>query len=769
MIGDSMTLRKKTLLIIGVTLACLVTFLYATSSALLIAGFASVEEQDTSKNVQRAQEALSDDIAQLNTMTRDWAWWDDTYEFVEDANPDYIKANPTDVTLAGLRLNLIIYANSSNGIVFEKGLDVQNKKELPVPESVRDLLRQDSILFQHRDEQSSIGGIVLLPEGPMLISSYPILTSEWKGPIHGTLIFGRYLDAEEIKRLADITHLSLTMQRYGDAKMPDDFRAAAASFSDDGLIIVKPLSEQSIAGYSLLKDIYGKPALLLRVDMPRAIYGQGQASVNYLFISLFVVGLIFGGMTLWLLEKLVLSRLAHFNSEVSRIGRSAELSGRVTAEGEDELSGLGVAINRMLEALEHSQEKRREIEEELKKHRDRLEELVEERTSELRAANKQLELGILERKKAEEAVKKSEEKYRSLVESNEDSIYMVDRNCNYLFVNPKHLGRLGIGDYRGRNYQDCHWATETDRFRQSITHIFETGKSEQHEHEFRGKWFLRTLSPVKDPETRRVTAVTVVSTDITARKKAEEIHLENERLAFANKAKSEFLANMSHELRTPLNSIIGFSELMKQKTAGELNNKQERYVDNVLTSSNFLLNLINDVLDLSKVEAGKIELVLERISVPVVINETLTLIKEKASKHNVLIKKELDPDIDFIEADKQRVKQILFNLLSNAVKFSKKEGGTVTITAKSEGEMAKISVSDTGIGIKQENIGKLFKEFGQVDAEISKKYGGTGLGLAISKKLVELHGGKITVESRYGEGSTFTFTLPIQGNKEEIK
>ena len=759
MIGDSLSLRKKTLLFTGVTLACLVVFLYLTSSALIINGFTDVEKQNTIKNVQRAQEALLDDIAQLSTMTRDWAWWDDTYEFIEDANPEYINANPTDETLAGLRLNLIIYVNSSGEVVFGKGFDVEDKKELPIPESVKELLHRDSELLAHTEEQSGISGIALLPEGPMIISSYPILTSEWKGPVRGTLIFGRYLDEKEIERLAEITRLSFTIQRYSDPQLQDDINAL--SFSDSEQIIVKPQSEQYIEGYSVLKDIFGKPALLLRVNMQRAIYGQGLASVRYLFFSLIVVGVIFGGMTLWLIEKMVLSRLSSLDHDIRRIGKSADLSGRVVTEGKDELSSLGSSLNKMLEDLEHSNEKRRQAEEELKKHRDQLEELVRGRTAELESSNKQLRFSILETEKADEALKNSEEKYRSLVESNEDSIYMVDRDCNYIFINPRHLSRLGIGDYRGRNYSDCHWAAVTDRFRQGVDQVFHTGKPEQHEHEFRGKWFLRTMSPLKDQKTKAVTAVTVVSTEITHRKKAEEIRLENERLDSANRAKSEFLANMSHELRTPLNSIIGFSELMKQKTAGELNNKQERYMENVLSSSNFLLNLINDVLDLSKVEAGKIELVLERISVPVVLNETINLIKEKASKNKVILKKELDPELDFIEADKQRVKQILFNLLTNAVKFSKSEGGTISITTKKEGDMAHFSVADTGIGIKNEDIGKLFTEFEQVNVEISKKYGGTGLGLAISKKLVELHGGAITVESRYGEGTIFTFTLPI--------
>jgi len=256
--------------------------------------------------------------------------------------------------------------------------------------------------------------------------------------------------------------------------------------------------------------------------------------------------------------------------------------------------------------------------------------------------------------------------------------------------------------------------------------------------------------------------------EITERKKAENLRIENERLVAADNAKSEFLSSMSHELRTPLSASIGFSELLKMSVAGELNEKQKHYVDNILESNQFLLTLINDILDLSKIEAGKIELVPKILSVPVTINETLSLIKEKAMSHNVILKTEFDPELDFIEADKQRFKQVLFNLLSNAVKFSKEEGGTVTITAKKEGDMAKFSVSDTGIGIKEEIINKLFQKFEQLGSSISKKYGGTGLRLAITKQLVELHGGKIWAQSRYGEGSTFTFLLPIETKKMGI-
>lgn len=236
---------------------------------------------------------------------------------------------------------------------------------------------------------------------------------------------------------------------------------------------------------------------------------------------------------------------------------------------------------------------------------------------------------------------------------------------------------------------------------------------------------------------------------------------------FKSKAKLEFLANMRHTLRTPLNSIIGFSELLEQKVAGGLNEKQERYVDNILTNSKQLLDLITDVFDMIRIETGNMELIIEQFSVHNAIDETLTLIKEKAAKRNVILKKELDPRLDIIDADKNKFSQILLNLLDNAVKFSKDYGGTVTITTKKLDDIAQFSVSDTGIGISEKDMEKLFKAYEKLDLGISKKYEGTGLGLVISKYLVEMHGGKIAVVSKFGEGSTFTFLLPLK-QKEEL-
>jgi len=243
--------------------------------------------------------------------------------------------------------------------------------------------------------------------------------------------------------------------------------------------------------------------------------------------------------------------------------------------------------------------------------------------------------------------------------------------------------------------------------------------------------------------------------------KIQKINLENEGLIHASRTKSEFMMAMSHELRTPLNSIIGFSDILKRKDFGELNKIQEKYIDNIQLSGKNLLMIVNDILDLSKVEADKIDLSIEKMSIVDVINISIAIIKDIAQQKNIKIITEIDPGLDFIEADKDRIRQVLFNILNNSIKFSRPDG-TVTITARKEGDMAHISVSDIGIGIKEEDIGKLFKEFEQLDKGASRQYGGTGLGLVISKKLIELHGGRIWVKSKYGEGTTFTFTLPIK-------
>ena len=239
-----------------------------------------------------------------------------------------------------------------------------------------------------------------------------------------------------------------------------------------------------------------------------------------------------------------------------------------------------------------------------------------------------------------------------------------------------------------------------------------------------------------------------------------EIQEKSRQLEIANKHKSDFLANMSHELRTPLNAVIGFSEVLQQGMVGELNEKQGEYINYIHTSGSHLLSLINDILDLSKVEAGRMELELASFNVPMAIDNALTLIRERAARHGLTVDHALELSVAEIEADERKFKQVMLNLLSNAVKFTP-EGGKITVAARSVDGMVEVSVTDTGIGIAPQDCEAVFEEFRQVGTHAEGKAQGTGLGLALTKRFIELHGGRIWLTSTLGQGSTFSFTLPM--------
>jgi signal transduction histidine kinase len=239
-----------------------------------------------------------------------------------------------------------------------------------------------------------------------------------------------------------------------------------------------------------------------------------------------------------------------------------------------------------------------------------------------------------------------------------------------------------------------------------------------------------------------------------------EIENKSRQLEVASQHKSEFLANMSHELRTPLNAIIGFSEVLTERMFGELNEKQDEYLRDIYASGQHLLSLINDILDLSKIEAGRMELEAADFDLPSAIDDALILVRERASRRGIALGHSVDDRLGQIRGDERKVKQVLLNLLSNALKFTP-AGGRIEVRARVQDDVAEIAVTDTGVGIAPEDQEAVFEEFRQVGAA-DNKVEGTGLGLALSRKFIELHGGRIWVKSQVGQGSTFTFTLPVR-------
>lgn len=377
----------------------------------------------------------------------------------------------------------------------------------------------------------------------------------------------------------------------------------------------------------------------------------------------------------------------------------------------------------------------------------------------------EISIDIHEQKISEQVLQESEKKYRAYIDNSPQLIFVADAAGRHIDVNPAACTTTGYSKNELLNMRclELYAPESKEAATSSFEQLLNTGRSTG---EFcflkkDGSRHYMTVEAVKLSEDRFIG----FCTDTTERKKTEEDLLKAKIAAEnSNRTKSEFLATMSHELRTPLNSIIGFSEVLSEGYFGQINDKQTKYLKNIFNSGKHLLNIINNILDIAKVESGKMQLYKEKIYVKDIVDEMISAMQHLAASKEVVLKLRADPQFMAVQADKAKLRQILFNLIGNAIKFTE-TGGSVTVGTREDDEMVYISVTDTGIGIPANDLIKLFKPFTQLDSSCARQYEGTGLGLALAKELAELHGGTIYVESEPGKGSTFTLALPLKEKK----
>jgi PAS domain S-box-containing protein len=416
----------------------------------------------------------------------------------------------------------------------------------------------------------------------------------------------------------------------------------------------------------------------------------------------------------------------------------------------------------------HDVTSRKAAEAELQRHRERMEDLVKERTAALEANNAQLATEIMDRKHAEEELRK----LSRVVEQSPATVIITNIEGAIEYVNPKFVETTGYTreEAVGQTPRVLKSGTHPPAFYEELWRKIRAGNvwhGEFCNKKKNGELYFESaaITPIRN-EQGRITHFVAIKEDITGQRRiADELRNAKDAAEAANRAKSDFLANMSHELRTPLGAIIGFSELLEEKLFGDLNLKQEEYVRDILESGRHLLSVINDILDLAKVEAGKMALELSTFPLGTLLDNSLVMVREKCLKQGIALSLYIpEPIRDLvISADERKLKQIMFNLLSNAVKFTP-EAGAITVNAKRNENEVLVSVLDTGSGISKKHQEPVFDEFYQTTGGEKGKAPGTGLGLSLVRRMVELHGGRVWVESE-GKGSAFRFTLPLQGNR----
>ena len=705
----------------------LVGGLYILSRAILVRSFWKLEENFARESINRASSALTNEITMLDRTTSEYASWDQTYAYIHNHNSAYEKSEFPASTFLELKINFVAILDDKGQLIFSKGFDSERGGDTFVPPGLKDYLKPDSILLRHASTEDRVSGILMLPDGPVLVDSRPILTSEGVGPIAGTVVMGRLFDSGEVSRLGLMTRMILADERVDGSTLSADFQKANLAIAGADAVVVQPIDDGSLAAYERVDDIYGKPALIMQVTLPRIIYQQGQESLLQFLLLLLAAAFVFGAVTLYLLERFVLSRIANLSENITQIGASGDLSARLTVPGKDELAFLGVAINGMLEDLEKSQIDRHE-------GRTRLSVMMEKMPAVLWTTDKEL------------------------------------RFTSEMGAGLEKLGRSG--EMTGKTLFE-YFQTDDPEFTPIRAHRRALqGEPATYELDWQNLIFETHVQPFHGSD-GELLGVIGVALDITDRK-----HLADQlRQSAKMQAVGELAGGVAHDFNNLLMVVKGHAEMLTERLAKippDLSGQARQNVEQIQQAAERAAALTRQllafsrkqvlqprVLDLNDAVAGMIQMVSR------VIGENIELAFLPGSK------------LGRVKADPSQIEQVILNLVVNA-RDAMPGGGRLTIETSNvdldsnyvaqhavveTGPFVMLTVSDTGMGMDAATQARIFEPF-----FTTKEQGrGTGLGLATVYGVVKQSGGYIWVYSEVGHGTTFKVYLPQVASEAETK
>jgi PAS domain S-box-containing protein len=708
------SLRNKTLFIVLAALIGLVGGLFVLSRAVLLSGFSLLEDDFAGQNLERASSALSNEIDTLQHTTDQYADSDQTYAFLRGANPESVRAEFPPRIFAQLRVNFIVVLDRSGHKVFSKGYNVVALEAAPVPADLDHHLQSGSPLFGSPGDTSDVTGIVMLASGPVLIDSSAILTSNSDGTTAGRLIMGRSLDADETVRLAGMTHMPVEIERVDSGEMQPDFRAAANTITHEKPILIRPEARGSLAAYQALHDIDGKPVAILRVLLTRKIYDQGQTSLLQFLLLLLAAGLVFGAVTMYMLERFVISRVGRLSDEITQIGASGDLGARLQVSGHDEIANLEMTINSMLEDLEIGQVERHA-------ERVRLTVMVEKMPAVLWTTDEQLQITSA-----------------------------MGAGLDALGLRAREPVGLSILDFFFTKDAD---APPIAAHRKALG-----GEAVAYEVTWKDRRFESHVQPLRNGE-GVIQGVIGVALDITDRERLTDQLRQSQKM----QAVGELAGGVAHDFNNLLMVVKGHAQLLMDRIPDSsplrLSVEQvEKAADRAAGLTRQLLAFSRKqvlqprVLDLNDTVAGMIRMFSR------VIGENIDMAFLPGGK------------LGRVKADPGQIEQVLLNLVVNA-RDAMPDGGRLTIetsnveldqgyaathTSVEPGLYVMLTVTDTGCGMDAATQGRIFEPFFTTKGPGK----GTGLGLATVYGVVKQSGGYIYVYSEVNHGTTFKIYLP---------
>lgn len=747
------SVRSKILLTIGITIAILSVVVYLISTRVLLTSYKQIEEAGVLQDLGRAHDTFDNFAHQQQIKVNDWSQWDDAYDYAHTHDEDWFERTAFPAGMANADISYVIFSDNTDHIYRLRVIDIEGRVEI-ASTSENNFFVQNHELLHNPDFETGHTGLVIIDGKPSMFSSLPIVRGDGTGPIRGSLSFGRAVDVEKVQNFAEFIHLNLTTYVYDDPELPADVAEAKQHLSAEQDHYVRALTDRTIVGYAVYKDIYGKPGLILRVEEPRPIYTQGLGTI-YIFLGIAGASLwLFGIAIIWLLERLVIARFVRLTQDVEHINRDQDLSVHVEGGVMDDIGTLAGRINQMLTWLSSARDTeakaKKEIEgllDTISHGKEEAEKMVVQRTHEL-----------------------SDEKARLLASINSLSFGFViaDVDNTIIVRNPSLTSILEmekvpttINDIANvlKNVETAKTTFDPVTLAQDV--VREKKTMEKSGISF-GKKFLRFLcAPIFADEgntasvSTEVIGYVFIVEDITDSKNME-------------RSREEFFSIASHELRTPLTAIRWNTDMlinMKDKISKK---DEEEMLHDVHNSSIRLIDIVGDFLEVSRLEQGKIHVESTLFDISKLIQKVTHSMKEMADKRGLTLTYTLPKAGESMQvyADVNNTEQVLENLLGNALKFTQK--GTITVYVEHNGPFLKVSVTDTGAGISEHNQTRLFKKFQQAGEDMLARdvNQSTGLGLYISKLLVTAMGGTIGLEkSVLGKGSTFAFMLPTKPPK----